>query len=124
MFTKFLTLACLFSISVAAPLLISARSPTVTRDNEGPGTDANGYRCTQHYTIAPGDTCTSVGIAFGLPPAKFINMNPEIGVDCTNLNVGQQYCVQTGLVLCNAALAEDLCPTMLSVSKGSIRVPT
>ncbi|KAJ6632408.1 hypothetical protein B0H10DRAFT_1938033 [Mycena sp. CBHHK59/15] len=55
-------------------------SPTVKRDSEGPGTDANGYRCTQHYTVASGDACTSIDIAFGLPPAKLINMNAEIGV--------------------------------------------
>ncbi|KAJ7102907.1 hypothetical protein C8R44DRAFT_859100 [Mycena epipterygia] len=102
MFAKLFPLTFLFALAVAAPVSVLSRTadasignPIVKRDNEGPYTDANGYRCTQHYTVRPGDTCSSVTIAFGLSLATLVNMNPEIGEDCTALNVGQQYCVQT-----------------------------
>ncbi|KAJ7773674.1 hypothetical protein DFH07DRAFT_990269 [Mycena maculata] len=102
MFAKLVTLACVFTLSVGTPLpgisrdaTSLSRPPVFKRNNEGPRTDADGYRCTQHYTVRPGDTCTSISIAFGLPPATLIHMNPEIGDDCAALGVGKQYCVQT-----------------------------
>ncbi|KAJ7472058.1 hypothetical protein FB451DRAFT_1251797 [Mycena latifolia] len=95
MFAKLFALACLFTLSVAAPLAISPDTALMFKRNDGPRTDANGYRCTQHYTARPGDTCVSVSIAFGLAPATLVSMNPEIGEDCASFSVGQQYCVQT-----------------------------
>ena len=72
-------------------------SPTIrrARASDGPRTDANGYRCTLHYTPQPDDTCTSVTRAFGLTQAMFVNMNPEVGENCELLETGAQYCVQT-----------------------------
>ncbi|KAJ7485043.1 hypothetical protein B0H11DRAFT_2017887 [Mycena galericulata] len=100
MFSKLFLFACIFTLCIAAPLPVTSHDVEVSSrassgGNEGPLTDADGYRCTQQYTVRPGDTCTSVSIAFGLTPATLIHMNPEIGEDCTSLNVGQEYCVQT-----------------------------
>ncbi|KAJ7140082.1 hypothetical protein C8R43DRAFT_1131820 [Mycena crocata] len=106
MFSKLVALTCILNLSVAAPLPVlldnweplldtfTAAQPA-KRSTDGPFTDANGYRCTQHYTARPGDTCFSVSAAFGLRPAILINMNPEIGEYCTAFAVGTEYCVQT-----------------------------
>ncbi|KAJ7187040.1 hypothetical protein C8R46DRAFT_1024986 [Mycena filopes] len=92
MFTKlfFLSTLCVFSAAAPLPRL----SVLARRDSEGPGTDANGYRCTQHYTVRPFDTCASVGMAFGLQPAILVQMNTELECD-SSLKTGQRLCVQT-----------------------------
>ncbi|KAJ6552049.1 hypothetical protein DFH09DRAFT_1086176 [Mycena vulgaris] len=112
MSAKVFALACLFTLSIAAPLPIPYESAnprfkpsmlyssracriTVKRNSDGPLTDANGYRCTQHYTVLPGDTCTSVSIGFGLSLTMLMNMNTELGEDCRSFSIGQQLCVQT-----------------------------
>ncbi|KAJ7279987.1 hypothetical protein C8J57DRAFT_1501440 [Mycena rebaudengoi] len=88
---KFLAInACLLTLSEAAPLPVSSKS-------EGRFTDANGYRCTQHYIVRPEDSCDSIGRSFSLPLASLVNMNPELGEECAELHslIGQELCVQT-----------------------------
>ncbi|KAJ7827985.1 hypothetical protein B0H13DRAFT_1917316 [Mycena leptocephala] len=90
MFTKLFTLTSLFMLSTAAPLPVRSHNSSLQPRN-------GCQRLPLHATLhrPPGDTCDSVSIAFGLLPATLVNMNPEIGEDCTALKVGEYYCVQT-----------------------------
>ncbi|KAJ7276806.1 hypothetical protein C8J57DRAFT_1504642 [Mycena rebaudengoi] len=88
---KFLAIhAYLLALSAAAALPLVSKS-------EGRFTDANGYRCTQHYTVRLKDSCDSIGRTFSLPLASLVNMNPELSAECTDLHslIGQELCVQT-----------------------------
>ncbi|KAJ7640293.1 hypothetical protein DFH06DRAFT_1215680 [Mycena polygramma] len=93
-----IALASLFVLSTAAPLSSNSRASALFQlGGDGPLTDADGYRCTQSYTVGPGDTCETIAMAFGLRPETFIHMNRdrEIGEDCSTLKIGTQLCVQT-----------------------------
>lgn len=50
--------------------------------------------CARWYTIVSGDGCTSVEQKFSLTAAQFFALNPEVKTDCTNLGLGEAYCVK------------------------------
>ncbi|KAJ7748485.1 hypothetical protein DFH07DRAFT_562083 [Mycena maculata] len=52
--------------------------------------------CAETYRAVSGDTCAAISGVFDLSAADFLRMNPTIGAGCTNLEVGQEYCVQKG----------------------------
>ncbi|PPR00473.1 hypothetical protein CVT24_004533 [Panaeolus cyanescens] len=60
--------------------------------NAASGSGPNG--CMQWYTIVSGDGCPSVEAKFGLSASQFFALNPEVKTDCTNLGLGQAYCVR------------------------------
>ncbi|KAH7925017.1 hypothetical protein BV22DRAFT_1129366 [Leucogyrophana mollusca] len=49
--------------------------------------------CTAYYTVVSGDTCDLVEAKNGITAAQFLAWNPEINADCTNLELGEAYCV-------------------------------
>ncbi|KAJ7894191.1 hypothetical protein B0H14DRAFT_2683543 [Mycena olivaceomarginata] len=49
--------------------------------------------CEEYYTIESGDTCNLVAGEWGLTVAQFVALNPEINAECTNLFLGEAYCV-------------------------------
>ncbi|TFK91429.1 carbohydrate-binding module family 50 protein [Polyporus arcularius HHB13444] len=65
----------------------SAAAPT------GSGTLTPGQGCKAYYTVASGDNCGVIDTKFGITLAQFIKWNPEINSQCTNLQLGVQYCV-------------------------------
>ncbi|KAM5541623.1 hypothetical protein V8D89_004813 [Ganoderma adspersum] len=65
----------------------SAAAPT------GSGTITPGQGCKQYYTVVSGDNCSVLESEFGITLAQFINWNPEINSQCTNLELGVQYCI-------------------------------
>lgn len=56
-------------------------------------TDSN-QDCGQWATVAAGDTCASLSVAYGISLDDFYFLNPETSADCTNLWLGYAYCVQ------------------------------
>ncbi|KAF8908651.1 hypothetical protein CPB84DRAFT_1767170 [Gymnopilus junonius] len=64
--------------------------PTPT--NAAAGSAPSG--CAKWYTIVSGDSCSSVEQAFGLSSTAFFALNPEVKSDCTNLGLGEAYCVK------------------------------
>ncbi|KAJ7062147.1 hypothetical protein C8F01DRAFT_986832 [Mycena amicta] len=59
--------------------------------NVAPGTITAG--CTQYYTVVSGDGCASIESKFSLSLTQLIQMNPELNSQCTNLALGEAYCV-------------------------------
>jgi LysM repeat protein len=49
--------------------------------------------CAQYYTVQSGDGCSSIAAAFGLTSNQFSDLNPGLKTDCTNLILGEAYCV-------------------------------
>ena len=49
--------------------------------------------CAQYYTVQSGDGCSSIATAFGLTSNQLFDLNPGLNTDCTNLNLGEAYCV-------------------------------
>ncbi|RDW92669.1 hypothetical protein BP5796_02063 [Coleophoma crateriformis] len=49
--------------------------------------------CNEYYVVETGDSCTSIETAYGITFATFYAWNPAIGSDCTNLWLGEAYCV-------------------------------
>jgi hypothetical protein len=66
-------------------------SPSGPPSNVASGTIIAG--CTQYYTVVSGDSCFTVETQFSLTFAQFVAMNPEIDSQCTNLDLGEAYCV-------------------------------
>ncbi|KAJ7198027.1 hypothetical protein GGX14DRAFT_573866 [Mycena pura] len=64
--------------------------PTPT--NAAKGSAPSG--CMEWYTVASGDGCTSIPQKFGLSAAQFAALNPELTSTCTNLGLGEAYCVR------------------------------
>lgn len=61
--------------------------------NVAPGTITDG--CTDYHTVVSGDSCSVIETTFNLTLAQFIAMNPEINSQCTNLILGDAYCVHS-----------------------------
>ncbi|KAI0364300.1 hypothetical protein BV20DRAFT_1029986 [Pilatotrama ljubarskyi] len=59
----------------------------------GSGTITPGQGCKQYYTVVSGDNCSVIDSKFGITLSQFIKWNPEINDQCTNLELGVQYCV-------------------------------
>ncbi|KAJ6534398.1 hypothetical protein B0H19DRAFT_1185942 [Mycena capillaripes] len=60
--------------------------------NAAPGSGPKG--CLRWYTVANGDGCTSIQTKFGLSVSQFSALNPELTSTCTNLVLGDAYCVR------------------------------
>ena len=56
-----------------------------------PGTITAG--CTKYYTVIANDNCPLVESKNGITSAQFLKYNPEINAECTNLILGDSYCV-------------------------------
>ncbi|KAI0364298.1 hypothetical protein BV20DRAFT_1125711 [Pilatotrama ljubarskyi] len=59
----------------------------------GSGTITPGQGCKEYYTVVSGDNCGTIDSKFGITLAQFIKWNPEINAQCTNLELGVEYCV-------------------------------
>ncbi|KAH8811228.1 hypothetical protein F5884DRAFT_876398 [Xylogone sp. PMI_703] len=55
-----------------------------------PGTTAN---CFQWHVIVSGDTCFGLQVTLGVTMADLILWNPDLATDCSNLLLGEAYCV-------------------------------
>jgi hypothetical protein len=55
---------------------------------------ASNSNCAKWYVVQDGDYCQSVSISFSIALSDFYFLNPEINVNCTNLDLGIAYCVQ------------------------------
>eukprot|EP00243_Klebsormidium_subtile_P004007 TRINITY_DN1778_c1_g1_i1.p1 TRINITY_DN1778_c1_g1~~TRINITY_DN1778_c1_g1_i1.p1 ORF type:complete len:245 (-),score=55.01 TRINITY_DN1778_c1_g1_i1:499-1233(-) len=73
-------------VSVFAP----ATNDSVAQDVQGA---ANA--CSKYYTVKDGDICFNIWNTFGLSSDQFYALNP--GIDCDNLQIGQQVCIQGGV---------------------------
>jgi hypothetical protein len=64
-----------------------------TPSNAASGSAPSG--CAKWYTIAANDNCGTVSTKYGITSAQFLALNPELNAQCTNLGLGQAYCVQS-----------------------------
>ena len=64
-----------------------ATAPTTTPS----GTTA---KCYKYYTVVSGDTCSGIDQKFGITFAQLQGWNPSLKSDCSNLLLGDAYCVQ------------------------------
>ncbi|GIC84370.1 uncharacterized protein Aud_000186 [Aspergillus udagawae] len=62
--------------------------PVPTNAMTGSNTD-----CGSWYTVAENDTCALVSMANSISLTDFYFLNPEIDAKCTNLELGEAYCV-------------------------------
>ncbi|KAJ0424778.1 hypothetical protein BJY00DRAFT_308683 [Aspergillus carlsbadensis] len=62
--------------------------PVPTNAMNGSNTD-----CGNWYTVVEGDECALISLRFSLSLDDFYFLNPEIDADCTNLWLGEAYCV-------------------------------
>ncbi|RDX41745.1 hypothetical protein OH76DRAFT_1411835 [Lentinus brumalis] len=78
---------------VAGPSSGTTTTTTSAGAPTGPGTISPAQGCKEYYTVVSGDTCAVIDTKFRITLAKFIQWNPEINSQCTNLQLGVQYCV-------------------------------
>ncbi|KAL6230075.1 hypothetical protein BDW75DRAFT_245169 [Aspergillus navahoensis] len=71
-----------------APTEATTAAPAPTNAVNG----TNTY-CGAWYTVVEGDQCSLVSLAHGLSLTDFYFLNPEIDQGCTNLLLGEAYCV-------------------------------
>jgi LysM repeat protein len=50
--------------------------------------------CEKFYTTTKGDDCATVETKFSITLAQFYQWNPSVGSTCTNLWLGESYCVK------------------------------
>ncbi|KAJ6549608.1 hypothetical protein DFH09DRAFT_1366804 [Mycena vulgaris] len=71
----------------------NATTPDGPPVNVAPGTITAGR--TEYYTVVLGDSCPAIETKFSLTLPQLIAMNAEITPTCTNLALGEAYCVQS-----------------------------
>lgn len=49
--------------------------------------------CTRFYTVKPGNTCNFVANRYGATFEDFRSWNTAVDATCSNLFIGQAYCV-------------------------------
>ena len=64
------------------------------RRQDGPVPSGTITDCTYFADAQTGDTCQSIADAWGITLQQFITYNPSVGSDCSNLVVGDSYCVE------------------------------
>ncbi|KAF8193652.1 hypothetical protein BJ912DRAFT_959969 [Pholiota molesta] len=69
----------------------SSTTPATSPTASGTITPAQG--CEAYYTTVSGDFCFKIETQFSITLAQFLEWNPEINSDCTNLQVGLEYCI-------------------------------
>jgi hypothetical protein len=70
--------------------------------------------CTQNYTSAAGDTCTTIQNMFGLTVNAFNDINPKLACEGT-LSVGTNICVGSTFAQCQqvyTSILGDTCATL------------
>ncbi|PIL32555.1 hypothetical protein GSI_05258 [Ganoderma sinense ZZ0214-1] len=78
---------------VAGPSGGSTTTTTSAAAPTGSGTITPGQGCKQYYTVVSGDNCSVIESKFSITLTQFTTWNPEINSQCTNLELGVQYCV-------------------------------
>ena len=63
--------------------------------NAAPAPGNGNSSCNKFYTPKTGDNCYKLADMFGLKLAKLYALNPQIDGECHNLQVNQQYCVDS-----------------------------
>lgn len=89
---------CTNLIAGVAYCVLSVFPPSSSTDTGPPSNVAVGTittGCTQYYTVVSGDSCGAIETKFNITDSLFHSMNPEIDSGCTNILVGEAYCVQT-----------------------------
>jgi LysM repeat protein len=51
-------------------------------------------QCYTYHTVASGDTCSALETTFGITMAQIVYWNPSLNSGCTNLLLGEAYCVK------------------------------
>lgn len=72
---------------------VQTSNSTGPPSNVASGTITDG--CVEYYTVASGDSCPAIETKFGISDSLFRTMNPEINSACTNIIIGEAYCVKT-----------------------------
>ncbi|PYI36128.1 hypothetical protein BP00DRAFT_474788 [Aspergillus indologenus CBS 114.80] len=74
--------------TAANPTTITTTAPAPTNALNGSSTS-----CGKWYTVVEGDTCSLVSVANSVSLTDFYFLNPEIDANCTNLELGEAYCI-------------------------------
>lgn len=53
----------------------------------------NTSTCAEYYTVQSGDSCMGIETNFGLANDQFLTLNPGVTAQCTNIILGEAYCV-------------------------------
>ncbi|PYI13866.1 hypothetical protein BO99DRAFT_395918 [Aspergillus violaceofuscus CBS 115571] len=78
------------------PVLTAAAQPSVYTTTATPaeptpaGTIKN---CGLYYEVIADDECNTIALAYSLTSAQFMAMNPSLDGNCSNLQIGYDYCV-------------------------------
>ncbi|KAF7288355.1 hypothetical protein HMN09_01398200 [Mycena chlorophos] len=80
------------------PTGTGSSSPTGPPANLATGSLKN---CTTYYTVASGDTCTSVDAKYDTALADLLRWNTGLTAACTTIELGEAYCVQGGGNACS-----------------------
>ncbi|KAI1774930.1 carbohydrate-binding module family 50 protein [Hypoxylon cercidicola] len=75
---------------VCAGLSTTSTTPPACPVPVAPGLVSN---CADCYLVAEGDNCYGVSGAYGIAMSDFLLWNPSLYQNCTNLQIGYNYCV-------------------------------
>ncbi|KAF8144037.1 hypothetical protein K438DRAFT_1945601 [Mycena galopus ATCC 62051] len=106
----FLTSSC--AIEVGENLCVAGAPPTGPPANLAAGSLNN---CTIYYTVASGDSCTSVDEKYDIALADLLRWNTALTAACTTIEVGEAYCTGGGGNACT-----DIYTVVSGDSCGSI----
>ncbi|KAH7919458.1 hypothetical protein BV22DRAFT_859494 [Leucogyrophana mollusca] len=80
-----------YCVAASAPPSTSSYGGVPTPSNVAPGTIT--ASCAEYYTVVSGDTCDLIEGEYDITATQLLTWNPEINTDCTNLIIGEAYCV-------------------------------
>ncbi|KAM0796610.1 hypothetical protein BDR22DRAFT_518371 [Usnea florida] len=69
-----------------------AQNSTVPSSGPAPGTNAT---CVPLHTAVPDDNCNKIAQEYNITVSQFLQTNPSVYQNCTNLVAGAEYCVST-----------------------------
>lgn len=69
----------------------------------------------QYYTVQSGDYCGKLESAFGITMPQLQLWNPDLKNDCSNLQLGNSYCVQGGQAAASVGAVAQTATTSASI---------
>lgn len=84
----------------------SSSSSNGPPSNVASGTVTTG--CTKYYTVVSGDSCATIQTRFGISITQFLTMNSEVNSACTNILLGEAYCVQSSTTIAGSNVPTNI----------------
>ncbi|KAI1281721.1 carbohydrate-binding module family 50 protein [Xylaria sp. FL0933] len=118
---------CVGTLNATGTITMTATTTTTTKPGNGISTPMpvqTGIvsNCNRFYEVQPGDVCSNIAAAYGIPLQSFYAWNPAVGSSCLNLIAGDYVCI--GTTTSSATMTTSTSKSTTTTPGNGISTPT